>query len=82
MDASPAARSAFMSALRLVAVGLIVAGAAALIYRGFSYTKRHDVNIGPIDLTYDDRETVEIPVWIGVVALGAGTALLLARRTA
>ena len=69
-----------MSPPRIVATLLIVAGALVLIYRGFSYTRHHDVEVGPLDLTYKDKETVEIPVWIGVAAIGAGTALLLVRR--
>jgi len=68
--------------MKIVAIALIAAGVAALVYRGFEYTRRHDVELGPIDVQYDAPERVEIPVWAGVLAVGAGTVLLLRRRTA
>jgi hypothetical protein len=38
-----------MSGLKIVAIVLILAGALALAYGGFSYTKdTHDVKLGPI----------------------------------
>jgi hypothetical protein len=69
-----------MSPTRLIAVVLIVAGALALAYQGFSYTRHHDVDVGFFDLQYSDRETVHIPAWIGLTVLGVGVALLLTRR--
>ena len=69
-----------MSPIRLVGIGLIVAGVAALMYRGYTYTRHHDVDIGFFDLSYDDHETVFIPAWVGVVSIGAGTVLLVTRR--
>ena len=56
---------------------LIVAGAAALLYGGFSYTKdRQTTQLGPIELTVKDTRTVNIPVWAGVVAVALGAGLL------
>jgi len=68
--------------LKTIATLLIVAGALALIYRGFTYTRLRDVDIGPVDVQYEDRETLYIPVWAGVAAIGVGTLLLLSRRHA
>jgi len=68
-----------MNQLRGVAIILIAAGVAALIYGGFSYTKEtHEGNIGPISLTVKDKEHVNVPVWVGVGAIVVGAGLLLA----
>jgi len=62
-----------------VALALVVAGILALVYRGFTYTKeRHEARLGPLSVRVDEKERVQIPVWAGVVAVGAGVALLLA----
>ena len=67
-----------MKALKGVAILLIAAGILALVYRGFTYTKEsHDAKLGPIEISVKDRETVNIPVWVGVSAIVVGTALLL-----
>jgi hypothetical protein len=50
----------------------------ALAYGGFTYTQEtHEADIGPIKLSVKDKEHVNIPVWVGVVAVGAGAALLV-----
>ena len=62
-----------------MALALVVAGILALVYRGFTYTKeRHEARLGPLSVRVDEKERVQIPVWAGVVAVGAGVALLLA----
>lgn len=56
---------------------LIVAGAAGLLYGGFSYTRdSHSTQIGPVELTVKDTRTVNIPVWAGLVAVAVGSGLL------
>ena len=70
-----------MSALKIVAIVLIVAGIAGLIYGGITYTKTtHDAKIGPLEFTIKDKKTVNIPVWAGVGAIVVGGALLVVRR--
>lgn len=72
-----------MSAVRVVALALIVAGALGLAYGGFTYTKEtHQANVGPIELSVDEKETVKVPVWAGVGAIVIGAALLLVGRKA
>jgi uncharacterized membrane protein YidH (DUF202 family) len=59
----------------------IVAGAAGLIYGSFTYTKdTHQADIGPVSLTVNERERVNVPVWAGIGALVFGVALLLIPR--
>jgi hypothetical protein len=67
-----------MNTIRLVAVILIVVGALGLIYGTFSYTSEtHDIKMGPVEMTVKEKQTVNIPVWGGVGAIGAGVVLLL-----
>src|SRR5688572_11695910 len=65
---------------RLIALIMIVAGALGLAYGSFSYTKEsHDAKLGPIELTVKDRETVNVPAWLGAGVLGVGVLLLVVR---
>ena len=70
-----------MNAVRIAAIVLIVAGALGLAYGSFSYTKEtQQARIGPIELTVQDRQTVNIPVWAGVAAIVTGALLLFMPR--
>jgi len=67
-----------MNPLKIAAIALIVAGALALAYGGFSYTKEtHDISMGPIEMTMSEKQTVNVPVWAGVGAIVVGGVLLL-----
>jgi hypothetical protein len=67
-----------MSAVKIGAIVLIVAGVLGLAYGSFSYTKEtQEVKLGPLELSMKEKETVNIPVWAGVGAIVAGGALLL-----
>jgi len=72
-----------MSALKIVAILLIVAGIAGLVYGKFSYTQAtHEVKLGPIDFAVKEKKTVNIPLWAGIVAIAAGLVLfVLPKRT-
>jgi hypothetical protein len=68
-----------VSAGKLLGVFLIIAGAAALVYHGFTYTRNtHATSIGPVELAVRNKETVEVPTWAGIVAVAGGAMLLLA----
>ncbi len=70
-----------MSALRIVALLLIAAGAIGLAYGGITYTKTtRDAKLGPFEVSVKDKETVKIPAWAGVGAIVVGGALLFVRR--
>ena len=66
-----------MNPVKMLGIGLIVAGVLGLAYGGFTYTREtHDTNLGPINISVSDRETVNIPIWAGVVAVAIGGGLL------
>ena len=67
-----------MSGSKMAAILLIIAGAIGLAIGSFSYTKNTEqVKLGPIELSVKEKETVNIPVWLGAVAMGAGLLLLV-----
>ena len=67
-----------MNALKVTAIALIVAGALGLLYGGFSYTKQtSEVKLGSLELSVDEKQTIDVPVWLGVGAIVAGGLLLL-----
>jgi len=70
-----------MSALKVVAILLIVAGIAGLVYGKFTYTKEtHEAKLGPIELSVKEKKTVNIPMWTGLAAIAAGAMLLFVPR--
>jgi hypothetical protein len=70
-----------MNSLRLAAAVLIVAGVLGLAYGGFSYTREtHQAKLGPIEVSVQDRETVQVPIWLGAGAIVAGVLLLVVGR--
>ncbi len=70
-----------MDSLKILAIVLIAAGVLALVYGGFSYVSdTHTTKLGPIKITTQDKERVNIPIWAGVVAVAAGAVLLLAKN--
>lgn len=70
-----------MSGRQILGIVFIVAGILGVVYRGFDYTKRdRAAKIGPLELNLKQKEHVDVPVWIGVVAIAAGAGLLLKGR--
>ena len=69
-----------MSGNKILAIVLIVLGLLGVLYGKFSYTKEtHNANLGSLELSVEEKETVNIPAWTGVAAIVAGAALLLVR---
>lgn len=70
-----------MSAVRVVAIVLIVAGIAGLVYGKFSYTKAtHEAKVGPFDFSVKEKQTVNVPMWAGIAAIVAGAVLFAVPR--
>ena len=67
-----------MNSIKVIGIVLIVGGVLALLYGGFSYTKNTEqVKLGPIELSVNEKKTVNVPAWAGVSAIVVGGALLL-----
>lgn len=68
-----------MNTIKLAGILCIAAGIAGLLYGSFSYTKDTEViKLGPVELSVKEKETVNVPMWVGVGAIVVGGALLLA----
>ena len=69
-----------MSGIKIAAIALIVAGVLGVMYGKFSYTKEtHNAKLGSLEMSFKEKETVNVPAWAGVAAIAAGAALLLVR---
>ena len=67
-----------MNAAKIVAIVLIVAGLLGLVYQHFSFTKEtHQAKIGPLELSVKEKETVNIPLWLSLGAVGVGVVILV-----
>jgi hypothetical protein len=70
-----------MDAQKIIAILLIVAGGLALGYGGFTYTKEtHTADVGPLHMSVDEKQHVNIPVWAGIGAIVVGGLLLIGGR--
>ena len=70
-----------MNSSRLVGIVLLVLGLLGLGYGSFSYTKEtHQAKLGPIELSVNEKQTVNVPAWVGGAAVVAGLVLLLAGK--
>ena len=67
-----------MSTIKIAAIVLIVAGILGVVYGKFSYTKEtHEAKLGALEMSFREKETVNVPAWAGVAAIAAGAGLLL-----
>lgn len=54
----------------------------ALAWPDFSYTKgSHDAKLGPLELTVEGKDTMDLPTWLGLAAIAGGTLLVWRRRS-
>jgi len=67
--------------MRMLAIVLLIAGALALAYGGFSYTREtHEAKLGPVEIAITEKQRVNVPVWAGVALLVVGGGLLLSGK--
>jgi hypothetical protein len=70
-----------VAAKQIVAIVLIALGVLGLVYGSFSYTKeKHEAKIGPLQFSITEKETINVPVWAGIGAIGIGVILLVTGR--
>lgn len=67
-----------MSGAKIVGIVLLVCGTLSLAYGGFSYTRSaSEVDLGPVSFEVQERERVNLPVWLGVALIVVGGGLVL-----
>ena len=61
-----------------VGIVLLVLGALALTYQGFTYTYQEKVlDVGPIHATAEKHDRISIPPVLGALVLAGGIALIV-----
>ena len=67
-----------MSPVKIVGIILIVLGVAGLAMGSFSYTKEtHEAKVGPLQLSVQEKDSVNVPQWLGIAAIALGVVLLV-----
>lgn len=67
--------------MKVLGIVLIVLGVLALAYQGITYTTHKKVvDIGPIQATKEERNTIPLPPILGVIALVGGVVILATDR--
>jgi uncharacterized membrane protein len=70
-----------MKTASLVGLVLIVLGVLALAYQGITYTTHKKVlDVGPIQATKEEHNTIPLPPIVGGLALVGGIVLVVAGR--
>ena len=70
-----------MSAMRILALVLIIAGVLMFAYPVITYTTRDEVvDLGPLEVTQEEKHRVPLPPILGGVAVVAGIVLLVTGR--
>jgi hypothetical protein len=65
--------------MKMLGIVLIVVGLIALAYQGFSYTTTEKVvDLGPLEVTKENKETIPLPPVLGGLALAGGIVLVIA----
>jgi hypothetical protein len=66
-----------------VGILLIVLGALALAYQGFTYTTREKlIDVGPFKASVNEEHSIPLPPIVGALAIAGGAILLLRAKPA
>ncbi len=67
-----------MPLYKIIAIALVVGGILGLIYGGFSITtETHDVELGALSFSVDEKEYIYVPIWAGIAGIVAGISMLV-----
>jgi uncharacterized membrane protein HdeD (DUF308 family) len=63
---------------RNLGIILIIIGAAMLIWTGISFTKKEKVvDVGPLQVSVDKKQTIGWPPYLGTILLVGGIILII-----
>ena len=70
-----------MSGLRILGIVLIVAGALALLVPSINFSTREEVlDVGPVEVTREERHSIPLSPILGGAAIVIGIGLLVTGR--
>ena len=70
-----------MKTTAIVGIALIILGVISLTYQGITYTTHKKVlDLGPLQATTEEKNTIPLPPILGGIALVGGIALLMVGR--
>jgi hypothetical protein len=70
-----------MNGKSMLGIALLLLGIIALAYQGFTYTtQKKAVDLGPIQVTREEKHTIPFPPILGALALVGGIVLLVSGR--
>jgi hypothetical protein len=68
-----------MKAATITGIILILLGIFGFIFKGISYTQKEEVvDLGPIEIQAEDKETIPIPEILSGIAVVGGIILVIA----
>lgn len=66
-----------MKAATIIGIILVLLGIVALIFGGFSFVQEETViELGPLDVQAEERETIPLPPILGAISLIGGILLI------
>jgi hypothetical protein len=69
-----------MNARTVAAILLIIGGVLVFAYKGITFTTREKVvDMGPVEITREDKERIPLSPILGGLALASGVVLLVTR---
>jgi hypothetical protein len=67
--------------VKIIGIVLVVLGVIGIAYGGITWTRdKTVVDLGPVELQAEERETIPLPPIVGGACLLAGIVLLVMRR--
>jgi uncharacterized membrane protein YidH (DUF202 family) len=64
--------------MKAIGIVLVILGIVGLVYGGITWTRKDKVvDVGPVEITADKKESIPLPPIVGGVMLVAGVVLLL-----
>ena len=67
-------------AVTILAIVLIALGAFGLARGKFDYTDKHAAQVGNVELSVKEKDSVAIPQWVSIGAIALGAVLLVVGR--
>ena len=66
--------------ITVLAIVLIALGAVGLARGKFDYTDKHAAQVGSVELSVKEKDSVAIPQWASIGAIAVGAVLLVFSR--